>query len=242
MTPSHLTLLLAFVAGSSLTAADLSYDSGFEPKSPVPFPETYKDYQILPATMSPGRQYALIYPKRSVLFDVPQPKLLLIDLEHFRVVLDIPVHESLAHSAKGSYAVNWEKDSSAAIVIADRKWGPAQVFLIPLRDGRAGKTVDLAAEVHQGVESDFKESKASRYNAATDFVFASDARTSTDQNGITVERGWDFDGKGNVIVDCTCTTDPKGEDPNAWTIDFHGVWNIVQSRFTSSVVKKTRPR
>src|SRR5436309_6488 len=77
-------LLLA--ASASGFAVEQTYDGGFEPKPPSPFPAAYQDYQILPNTISPDHQYAFIYPKRSRLYELPDPVLYLAALEPFRVL------------------------------------------------------------------------------------------------------------------------------------------------------------
>lgn len=57
--------------------ADL-YSSNQVPESPEPFPAIYQNYQILPGTVSPNQQYALIYPKRSLLYDLQDYGLFLV--------------------------------------------------------------------------------------------------------------------------------------------------------------------
>ena len=56
-------------------AQQQTYDAGFEPKPPSPFPPEFADYQILPNTFSPDHRYAFLYPKRSRLYELSQSRL-----------------------------------------------------------------------------------------------------------------------------------------------------------------------
>jgi hypothetical protein len=115
-----ITLLLVRVTNS--VAADQTYDGGFEPKPPSPFPSAYRDYQILPNTISSDHRCAFIYPKRSRLYQLSGYGLYLADLEPFHILSKVPTgHSNLAGNARCYYATNWAKDSSAAVFIAGRK-------------------------------------------------------------------------------------------------------------------------
>jgi len=113
------------------------------PTPPCPFPEQFKDYQILPSSISPDKQYALIYQKRSVLYDLKEYSLYLVHLNPFRILTAIPLrYSNLAGNAHGSYAVNWSKDSLAVVMVEGRKWGADKVFLTTIRNGNVGSITD----------------------------------------------------------------------------------------------------
>jgi len=57
-------LVLVFVAALNVKAEE-TYWSGYQPPVPEAFPKAYKDYQILPGTISPNGKLAVIYPKLS---------------------------------------------------------------------------------------------------------------------------------------------------------------------------------
>ena len=193
---------LCFLAGLTLCAAQ-SYDDGFEPKPPVPFPSAYNEYQILPGSVSPSGQCATIYPRRSVLFSMSEePRLLLVRLAPFRVLCELPIEGVLAAAGHGSYDVRWAKDGAAVLFVAGQKWGPGEVFLIAFRDGEPEPPVDLADKVRRLLEPEFKKSKAPPFNGYSDFVF--------DSSGVD---DWAFDEAGHVLIDCSCTSQPKGCDP-----------------------------
>ena len=210
--------------------AEETYDGGFEPKPPS-FAAAYKDYQILPGTFSVDRRYALIYPKRSILYQLDNPKLFVAELKPFRIVKEIPLrYSNLAANAHGSYWVDWAKDSSGVVVVEGRKWGPDRVFFVPVHDGKDAKIVDLTAEVEKQVRPDFEEARAEHYNDIVDFIFDSDPPGT-----------WHIT-DGTVVVECTCTTDPKGLDQHSWTARFKGTWDISQGGFIQHKVTRVPPR
>jgi hypothetical protein len=230
MKPRH-TLVVLLLLTSGAFAAEQTYDSGFEPVPPSPFPAKFKDYQILPGTIAPDKRHALIYPKRSLLYQLADYGLYLAQLKPFRVVTQIPLeHSNLAGNAHGSYDVDWAKDSSAVVVVEGIKWGPDKVFLVPIRSGNAGKLVDLTAEVRKQLQPDFNAAHADRYNNVFDFIF-DDETPGT----------WQIK-DGTVIIQCMCTTDPKGLEEHAWTATFKGIWDIAKARFLQHEVSRMPPR
>lgn len=240
-----LLLVLSFVLSlvASSFAAEKTYDSGFEPKPRVPFPAAYKDYQILPGTVSPDQRYAFIYPKRSRLDEVRKCGLFLAALKPFAVLSQMPLGGSpLEGNGHGYYAANWAKDSSAAVFIAGRKWGPDKVWVLQLRDGKVARRSDLTAAVRKQVLPDFKKSRAERYNEYCDFIFASEDRWTRVDSGTLAERGWNLDERGHVMIDCTCTTDPNDLVPHHWTVRFKGTWDISIGTFIQKKFTRIPPR
>lgn len=235
------SVALALVASSF--AAEQTYDSGFEQKLPTPFPAAYKDYQILPGSMSPDQRYAFLYPKRSLLYTLPKCGPFVAALEPFTVLSGIPIgHSNLAANAHGYYAANWAKNSSTVVFVAGTKWGPEIVWLLSLREGKVAKRIDLTAAVRQQVLPDFKKSDAAPYNESYDFIFDSqDGQTVIDGETLA-ERGWDLDDRGHVMIDCTCTTDPKELDPRGWTVRFKGTWDIATGQFVEKAFTRIPPR
>ena len=217
-----------FVGGSALGSPSTDYGNGVIPTPPCPFPEQFKDYQILPDSISPDKQYALIYPKRSVLYDLKEYSLYLVSLNPFRILTVIPMHRSnLSENAHGSYGVNWSKNSSAVVMIEGTKWGADKVFLTTIRNGNVGSITDLTEAITFQVDQDFTESKASRFNYCNDFLFYDDESTE-----------WNFLNNTQVQINCICTTDPLGEKTNAWTVRFQGVWDISKGKFTSGTITR----
>lgn len=219
------SLSLLAVAGS--LSAEQTYDDGFEPKPPSPFPTLYKDYQILPDTFSPDGKCALIYPKRSVLYQLDAPRLFAVKLKPFQILREIPLrYSNLAANAHGSYAIDWAKDASYVVVVEGRKWGPDRVFLVPVHTAKDAKIVDLTGEVEKQVRPDFEKARAAHYNEIVDFIFDDE-----------IPGTWQVKG-GTVVIACMCTTDPKGLEARSWSATFKGVWDIANGRFVRHEVTR----
>src|SRR5438552_109604 len=165
-------LSLSLLLIDTSIAAEQTYGSGYEPKPPVPFPAEFKDYQILPDTISPDQKFAFIYPKRSRLYELEKYDLFLTALSPFRTLSKIPLgHSNLAQNARCYYAADWSKDSSTAVFVAGSRWGPEKVWVLQVRGGNVAKKTDLTSAVRQQVLPDFKKSHAARHNEHYDFVF-----------------------------------------------------------------------
>jgi hypothetical protein len=230
---SAVVLALSLVFAGSICGAEQTYGSGYEPKPPVPFPSEFKDYQILPDTISPDQKFAFIYPKRSRLYELDRYDLFLAALNPFRTLSKIPLgHSNLAQNAKCYYAARWSKDSATAVFVVGSRWGPEKVWVLQLRDGNVAKT-DLAAAVRQQVLPDYKKSHAARYNDYYDFLLDEEKEDTS---------GWKLDDHGHVLIDTTCTTDPKELDPHGWTVRFKGTWDIAARKFVEKSFSRIPPR
>lgn len=230
-------LLLSTVLGKEQT-----YNAGFEPKQPSPFPPEFSDYQILPNTISPDHRYAFLYPKRSRLYELPETRLYVAALGPYHILSQIPIgNMSLAWNAHGYYEAKWRKDGSAAVFVVGAKWGPDKVWLIQLRHRTVAKRTDLTAAVRQQVLPDYERSHAQRYNDYYDFIFDSEDRQTVVDGETVAERGWDFDDAGHIMIDCTCTTDPKPFDPRRWMVRFKGIWDIGSERFIEKSITRIPP-
>jgi hypothetical protein len=219
---------LVMVGGRAIADPNTDYSNGVIPTPPCPFPEQFKDYQILPSSISPDGQYALIYPKRSVLYDLKEYSLYLVSLNPFRILTLIPLRWSnLAENAHGWFQVNWSKDSMAVVMIEGSKWGADKVYLTTIRNGNVGTITDLTEKITFEVDPDFTESKASRFNYCHDFLFYDSYDRTTE---------WNFINNTQVQINIICTSDPVGEKERAWTVRFQGVWDISQGKFTSKKI------
>ncbi len=224
------SLFLSLLMAATFSLPGAAYDDGVVPQPPTPFPTAFKDYQILPDSTSPDGKYALIYPRRDVLFSLKDYALYLVTLNPFQILVIIPQHRStLTANAHGSYQVIWLKDSSAVLVIEGTKWGPDKVVLATLRKGHVYSLSDLTQRVVEAVTGDFKNSGAEPYNEFYDFIFYSEGNDAN---------AWRFLNSQQIAIDCILTTDPKDIVEHRWTVRFQGLWNI--SRETLRDIKITR--
>jgi len=195
-----------------------------------PFPEFYKDYRVLSESVSPNGKYGIMYPNPSAMRRLDKEQgIFLISLKPFKVLTVIP--GALIQRAGYSYQVNWAPDSSAVTFMADRYWGPGEVYLVTVRDGFAGSIEELAGEVHDELLDEYAKSGAPPYNDVNGFIFKAD---SGDPDV------WQPTSKGQVEIDCICTTDPKGLEPKGWEVEFKSIWD-PQKGFLSKTVTQLRP-
>ena len=163
--------IFALSAGAQTPSED--YGRGEQPTPPEPLPATYRDYQVLPGSLSPDQRYALLYPQRALIYGMHDYGLFLVAFHPFRVLSELPLgHSNLCINARCDYACHWTADSSAVVFVASSRWGPERVSAIRLQGGRVRHRVELTARVRRLVRTDFVHSKAARYNDYYDFVFS----------------------------------------------------------------------
>jgi hypothetical protein len=210
------------------------YGGGEEPTPPEPLPSAYRDYQVLPGTLSPDQHFGLLYPKRSVLYELHDYGLFLVAFRPFRRLSRLPLgYSSLSLNARCDYACRWAADSSAVVFVAGSRWGPVRVSAVSLRAGSVRHRVELSTQVRRLVRPDFVRSGAPRYNDYYDFVFSEDYLDAERRyTEIPAETGWVPDTTGRVHVDCLCTNSPKFLAPGDWKVHFTGVWDFERSCFT----------
>jgi hypothetical protein len=206
-----------------------------------PFPKPYQNCVVYPQSQSPDHKYGFLYPARSVVFDLDKVDMYLITLKPFGFVDKMPAYDGhLAISSGGFFVANWAKDSSAVVMMYGGRWGPEDVYLVPIHDGKVGKIIDLTAEITKLAEPDFKKSKADSFNSNFDFLFDdSDHVKPTDNDNVIRDSGWTINDHNQVIINCTLASNPKHDpDTKSWVVTVKGLWDIAQGKFIS--VKLTR--
>jgi hypothetical protein len=185
-------------------------------------PEQYaKNYLIARSTISPDKKFAVIYPKD----DSTEDKDYLIRLEPFGIlgVLDTPepYHKNQSH---GGISAKWADDSSAALVTLDGKWGPRDVLLLELPDGKLKPTTSLLSKVAELLRPNLR-------------------KYSKDKPLIYIEGGFLFTGcevsfrdMKSVNISAEATTNPKFPDTPTWDGQIEAIWNIREAKFTSKNV------
>jgi hypothetical protein len=101
------------------------------------------------------------------------------------------------------------------------------VWVFQVRDGHLRKRTDLTAEVRQQVIAAFKKSRAARYNDNYNFVFDEETETLA---------GWKLTDNERIVIDTTCTTDPKDLDAHRWAVRFKGSWDIAHGNFVQKEI------
>jgi hypothetical protein len=221
MKRNYLIALACFASTLLHCDANDDYENGVQPLPHMPLPSVYNQYQILPDSISPDKTTAFIYPRRSVLYDIKDYGLYLVALRPFNILAELPVYSNLAANAENDYKVNWAANSSGVVMIEDRKWGPAKVFLIMLDKGVARRPTDLTAEVFKIIDPFFKKAHPQHFNDSTDYILDDDFGSR-----------WEINDHAQVVINCAVTNDPNfsiGEQ--SWTARFQGVWDITKGKF-----------
>lgn len=220
--------LVTAVAGICVFAAEEEESTSAD--SSKGLPEKYAaKYLIKSDSISPDKQFAVIYPRKEVcLEEEKECQNYLVALHPFRIVTkletDSPEFENKNH---GGMTVAWLKDSAAALVTLEAKWGPGDIFLFELRDGKLVRSTNLLKKIHERLEPDYRAAKAGRFNDYYGFIFDSEEQPAVELAGSIVK------------VHAFATTDPKNiPGEKAWEGKFDGVWDIPQAKFTSQKVTR----
>jgi hypothetical protein len=234
-------LTVAFFCGlwsSGLIAAETESEND----SSAVLPKEYSDkYLIASETVSPDKKFAVIYPKVEVCFDEGKDVLkddckdYLVALQPFQILCALetkrPHFENKNH---GRMSAIWSKDSAVVLVTLDSKWGPGDIFLYELRDGRLSRSTNLLGEIRRPLERDFRKSRADPYNDFYDFIFRKTTYIGKEEIPLC-----QIEGTSRIRVNATATTDPKNiPGERAWEGRLEGVWDIPQGKLTSQKVTR----
>lgn len=199
-------------------------------------PAEYADYLIASSTLSPDKAVAVIYPTLE-LCDEPEKgaanrcKDYLVALHPFQILTTLETkYPQFQNKNHGGISASWSEDGAAVLVTLESKWGPGDVFLYEIHDGKLTRATNLLAKVEALFQPDYKAAKVDPFN--DEFAFA----VETPEEGAFCE----FVGSDQVRIRATATTDPK-EIPGlkAWEAKLEAVWDIPQARFASKKVKRT---
>jgi len=211
----------AIGCGFSILAADDESEATAEDSSAGLAEEYAKNYLIAASTISPDKKFGVIYPKE----DSTEEKDYLVRLEPFSVLgaLDTPepYHENQSH---GGISAKWSEDTAAALVTLDGKWGPRDVLLLELRDGKLKPTTSLLSKVAELLRPNLR-------------------KYSKDKPLIYIEGGFlftacevSFRDTKSVNISAEATTNPKFPDTSTWDGEAEVIWNIREAKFTSKKV------
>ena len=229
MSRTILTAAFLFIALRPLLAQDEPNEGG---DTSAGLPKEYADYLIASSTLSPDKGFAVIYPKLKVCTDGPKNRCkdYLVALKPFQILTTLetkfPEFQNKNH---GGISASWSEDGAAVLVTLDSKWGPEDVFLYEISDGKVSRSTNLLTKVHDLFLPDYKAAKMGAFN--DEFAFLVE---SPDEGAFC-----EFAASDTVRINAKATTDPK-ETPGrkAWEATVEAVWDIPQARFTSKKVKR----
>ena len=213
------SVLAAFLCGN-VDAAEESE----RPETSFRLPAEYAaNYIVAADSLSPDGKFAIIIPKGDPDAMSPRGKDHLAALEPFAILgtldTESPYFEGQSH---GGLTAEWSEDSSVALVTLASKWGPGDVFLLELRDGKLTRMTNLLAKVHDLLLPDYRKAKPqpARYNEYFDFIFESEDPVCM------------LDGGTRVQINADATNDPKGVLGRRWNAHIAATWDIAAARFT----------
>ena len=114
-----------------------------------------------------------------------------------------------------------------ALIILDSKWGPGDVFVVELSDGKVKRVTNLEQKLRQMVSPTYKSAKQKpeSYNDTYDFIFEQGDNTPCTLEGNKV-----------VKIDLIATNDPKGISDHPWSVQVKTEWDVAQAKFTSQKI------
>jgi hypothetical protein len=228
-----LTLCLVF---SSLSALFAQEETSEVADTSAGLPQEYADYLIASNTLSPDKNLAVIYPKTELCPDEPKKgsqdrcKDYLVALQPFQILTALDTkYPEFQNKNRGGMSATWLKDGSAVLVTLDGRWGPGDIFLYEIRDGKLSRSTNLLKKVHDLLVPDFKKARVRRYNDYFDFVFESEDEAPV----------CEFADSTHVRIRATATTEPKGiAGEKAWDGSVEAIWDIPEAKFSSQKVRR----
>jgi hypothetical protein len=211
---------------------------GTSPIVASPLPYDYADKYLLASdTISPDKRFALIYPKVDVCEETTKGpsnfcRDYLVALQPFQIITVLDTKwPHFQNKNRGGMSAVWSKDSSVVLVPLDSRWGPSDIFLYELQDGRLSRSTNILAKVHELLEPEFLQSRSKRLNEFHDFIFMPDHPTPF----------YRLEDKTRILIKGTATMDPKQlPGQRAWEARVEAIWDIAQARFTSQKVIKRK--
>src|SRR5437762_7556854 len=188
-----------------------------ETDSSTGLPDKYaKNYLIARSTISPNKKFAVIYPTSDYAQSFDAAKDYLVALESFRILgplkTERPYHQNQSH---GGLSAEWSNDSSVGLITLDSKWGPGDVLLVELRDGKLSRMTNILRKAYDLLLANYRKAKAERYNDYYDFIFIEDAT-------------FKLDGTNRVLIEGQADTTPNdlGLSDRAWRGYVAAIWDI----------------
>src|SRR5437773_3581026 len=220
-----------FLAGRPPPEPEEEEEAESETDSSTGLPDKYaKNYLIARSTISPNKKFAVIYPTSDYAQSFDAAKDYLVALESFRILgplkTERPYHQNQSH---GGLSAEWSNDSSVGLITLDSKWGPGDVLLVELRDGKLSRMTNILRKAHDLLLANYRKAKAERYNDYYDFIFIEDAT-------------FKLDGTNRVLIEGQADTTPNdlGLSDRAWRGYVAAIWDIPHARFTTTKVSGHR--
>ena len=206
-------------------------ESETETDSSAGLPQKYaKNYLIARDTISPNKKFAVIYPTDDYYQSSDGAKDYVVALQPFGILRALetkwPYFQNESH---GGISAEWSDDSSVGLITLDSKWGPGDVLLVELHNGKLSRMTNISRKARDLLVPNWRKAKAERYNDYYDFVFMEDA-------------SFKLDGTSRVLIEAEADTTPNdlGLSEHAWRGYVAAIWDISNAKFTSAKISGHR--
>lgn len=198
---------------------------------PADAPENLrKNYVVAEGSASPDGKRAAILPKGEYFMENErEAKNYLVELAPFRLLGAIATKTpTFTGQNHGGLSVLWRTDASAAIVTLQSKWGPGEIYVCRLAEGKIAQQVDLGAKVRALLLPALQRSKAAPYNDTYAFILESEYEPVT------------FSSTGTVTVDIVGNTNPKAT-PNtrSWKARLRAEFDPASGKFLRQKIDRS---
>ncbi|MEY2479866.1 MAG: hypothetical protein QOI04_793 [Verrucomicrobiota bacterium] len=191
-------------------------------------PDAYaKNYLIATSTLSPDKKFAVMYPKTDSQ-EFPEGKDYLIALKPFAILGPLETKfPYFQHQSNGGLSAEWTEDSSVALVTLESKWGPGDIFLSEIHEGKLTRATNLLAKLDELLLPDFTSAKPKPepFNDNFAFVFEEESEPICQLDGVRA-----------VKINAAATNDPKALSDHPWGARINAVWDIAAAKFTEQKV------
>ena len=200
---------------------------------PAAAPTALREHYLLAEkSISPDGRYGLVFPRGLAEHEAGM-KDQIIEMATFTPVgavkTDNPYFGGRNH---GGISAEWSTDSTHVLVTLESKWGPGEIHLLELRDGRIARSSDLLAPARKLLLPDFRRARATPFNTVYAFIWQDPAQDGPPE-GIAK-----FTGPRTVRVRVLGNTDPKGLEVENWRALFTGEWDIAQARYVKHAISQ----
>ena len=203
----------------SVVGADEETEAAGEDSS-AGLPEKYaKDYLIASSTISPDKKFAVIYPNEAkedaASGKGTEIKNYVVALQPFAILGPLDTARPyFEHESHGGLSGQWSDDSSVGLITLEAKWGPGDVLLVELHDGKLSRMTNILRKAHDLLPLNYRKA-----------IFVEDTT-------------FQLDGTSRVAINADVHSSPNdlGLSPDTWRGHVEATWDVKQARFTSKEV------
>ena len=145
-----------------------------EEDAPAGLPSGYANsYLVAKNTTSPDGNCAVIYPTLDF-SESKEAKNLLVALEPLRVLAPMPTDDHhFQNKSHGGVSAEWSEDGRVALITLESKWGPGDIFVVEMADGKVKRVTNLLAKLNRLLLPNFRAAmpKDHTYNENYAFIF-----------------------------------------------------------------------